>query len=278
MGAALTGTEPRRPRRPTRKARRPDTYHRVMVTCIDVGNTDIKIAQVSGGMVGRVSRTPTSLDPHTAADRLPLGGPAAIAAAHVALVSVVPAWTLAVRDIVGGLGWSLLEADATTIPIEVDLAHPERVGADRLLGAWTARELFGAPVIVIDVGTATTIDVVDAGGMFVGGAILPGPRLAIRALGSTALLPGVAAKVPERAIGRDTVEAIQSGVVLGHLAAVAGLVALMTAELSGSVEPTVILTGGGSTALGSIDSVHRVEPDLLLRGLAMLAERVAVTP
>jgi type III pantothenate kinase len=248
-----------------------------MVTCIDVGNTDIKIAQVNGGMVGRVSRTPTSLDPHTTADRLPLGGPAAIAAAQVALVSVVPAWSMAIRDIVAGLGWSLLEADATTIPLRVDLPHPERVGADRLLGAWTARELFGAPVLVVDVGTATTIDVVDAQGIFLGGAIMPGPRLAIRSLGSTALLPGVAATVPERAIGRDTVEAIQSGVVLGHLAAIAGLVALMTDELGGSIVPRVILTGGGSTALGSIDSVDRVEPNLLLRGLAMLAERVAVT-
>jgi type III pantothenate kinase len=247
-----------------------------MVTCIDVGNTDIKVAQVTGGAVGPVRRTPTAADPDSAADSLPIGDPTAIAAAGIALVSVVPAWSMAIREIALNLGWSLVEADVSTIPLEVTVPHPERVGADRLLGAWTARELFGAPVIVVDVGTATTVDVVDSEGSFVGGAILPGPGLAIRSLGATALLPSVPARLPDRAIGRDTVEAIQSGVVLGHLAAIGGLVALMTAELRGSVEPTVVLTGGGASALGSIEGVDRVEAHLLLRGLGMLAERMVV--
>ena len=149
--------------------------------------------------------------------------------------------------------------------------------SDRLLAAWTARELFGAPVIVVDIGTATTIDVVDDEGAFAGGAIMPGPELAIRSLArDTALLPRVAARVPDRAIGRDTVEAIQSGVVLGHLAAIQDLVSRMTDELGGDTPPTVVLTGGGAADLGPIGGVDLVEPDLLLLGLGRFAALVGV--
>ncbi len=95
---------------------------------------------------------------------------------------MVPAWTAAIRDMATDLGWTLIEADAGSIPMPLRVLHPERVGSDRLLAAWTARELFGAPVIVVDIGTATTIDVVDDEGAFVGGAIMPGPELAMRSL------------------------------------------------------------------------------------------------
>ncbi len=70
-----------------------------MVTCIDVGNTDIKIAHVNGGSVGQVCRTPTSTSPDTAADRLPIGGPESDRGRRIALVSVVPTWSVAIRDI-----------------------------------------------------------------------------------------------------------------------------------------------------------------------------------
>lgn len=246
--------------------------------CIDVGNSTIKVARVTDGVVGLVARTATSADPDTAADALPIGDPLTVASATIALVSVVPAWTEAIRDIAAGLEWTLIEALATSIPMPVRVPHPERVGSDRLLGAWTARELFGAPVVVVDIGTATTIDVVHSDGAFVGGAIMPGPDLAIRSLATdTALLPSVPPRLPERAIGRDTVEAIQSGVVLGHVAAIGGLLALMTEELDGTDRPTVVLTGGGSTVFGSIERVDLVEPDLLLRGLGMLAGLLVVS-
>ena len=254
------------------------SYHPGMVMCIDVGNSTIKVARVTDGAVGLVARTATSADPETAVDTLPIGDPMTVASATIALVSVVPAWTEAIRDIAAGLGWTLIEAHAGSIPMPIRLDHPERVGTDRLLGAWTARELFGAPVVVVDIGTATTVDVVDGEGAFVGGAIMPGPELAIRSLAmDTALLPAVPPRMPDRVIGRDTVEAIQSGVVLGHLAAIEGLLALITHELDGAEPPTVVLTGGGATGFGSIDGVDRVEPNLLLRGLGMLAELSVAT-
>jgi len=245
-----------------------------MVTCIDVGNSALKVADAVDGEVGEVSRIPTAVYPDTSVVRTILDrstGP-------VALVSVVPRWTGAIWELCVARGREVSQATAGSIPITVRIPDPERVGADRLLGAWTARELFGAPVIVVDVGTATTIDVVDGGGGFVGGAILPGPALAIRSLGSdTALLPTVVPQLPERAIGRDTMEAIQSGVVLGHLTAIEGLLALIIDELDAPARPTVVLTGGGSTVLGSIDGVDKVDADLLLRGLGMLAGRAAAT-
>jgi type III pantothenate kinase len=245
-----------------------------MVTCIDVGNSALKVAEVVDGVVGTVHRIATVVHPDATALRAILDegtGP-------VSLVSVVPRWSATIQELCAALGREVVPADARSIPIPVRIPDPERVGADRLLGAWTARELFGAPVIVVDVGTATTLDVVDGGGGFVGGAILPGPALAIRSLGSdTALLPSVLPRLPERAIGRDTVEAIQSGVVLGHLAAIEGLLALIIDELDMAGRPAVVLTGGGSTALGSIDGVDTVEADLLLRGLGMLAGRAVVT-
>jgi type III pantothenate kinase len=245
-----------------------------MVTCIDVGNSTTKIARVTDDAVDMVARMATTIQPDTTAFRDALDGAALDGAmGPIVLVSVVPAWTAAIRELTSSLGLDLLEADAASIPLPVHVAHPPLVGADRLLGAWTARELFGAPVVVVDIGTATTLDVVDGTGAFVGGAIMPGPELAIRSLATdTALLPRTLPRLPERAIGRDTVEAIQSGVVLGHLVAIRGLLALMTDELGGPDRPTVVLTGGGSTALGAIEGVDHIEPVLLLRGLGMLAE------
>jgi type III pantothenate kinase len=244
-----------------------------MVMCIDVGNSTLKVARVTDGVVGTVSRIATVTHPDTTALRAALDG----AEGPIVLVSVVPRWMATIRELAAALGLDLLEADAGSIPLPVRIPDPELVGADRLLGAWTARELFGAPVVVVDIGTATTIDVVDGEGVFVGGAIMPGPELAIRSLATdTALLPKPLPRLPERVIGRDTVEAIQSGVVLGHLVAIGGLLALMTDELGGTDRPRVVLTGGGSTAFGSIEGVDLVEPVLLLRGLGMLAEPLVV--
>jgi type III pantothenate kinase len=243
-----------------------DPYDRRVTTAIDVGNSAVKVARVAADGVGDVLRLPTAdgPDPETL-ERLLAGGSDAIA-----VVSVVPAWTDAIARAATRAGRSIVVATHETIPLPARVASPSSVGADRLLGAWAARELVGAPCIVVDVGTATTIDVVDAEGRFVGGAILPGPALAMRSLArGTALLPPVPLEPPDHAVGRDTIEAIASGVVLGHREAIGGLVGRMAQELGG--RPTVVLTGGDARLVGTPDWVDRIEPELILRGLGRLA-------
>jgi type III pantothenate kinase len=189
------------------------------------------------------------------------------------------------------VGARLLVAEAGTIPIEVRVPHPARVGNDRLLGTWGARLHHGAPLIVVDLGTATTVDALDREGRFVGGAILPGLSLALASLArGTAQLPEVRLSMPAQAIGTDTASAIRSGVVLGGLGAIRELVERFAAELSpDGPRPTVVATGGitvtgwareallgapaGRSAIADV-----VDPDLLLRSLDLLAtHRLAAT-
>jgi type III pantothenate kinase len=251
-----------------------------MALAIDVGNSAVKVAAVRDGNVGKVFRH--------ASTAIPDAGPLAteIAAPYtpndpIVLVSVVPAWIAVVHELAARAGRPVIVADITTIPLPITLSHPERIGPDRILAAWTARELHGAPAIVVDLGTATTIDAVNATGAFVGGVILPGPELQSRALATgTAQLPRVAVALPDHAIGRDTVEAIQIGVVGGHVEAIAGLVRRIRAELSGDTQPKVIVTGGGAKEAWArrIEGVDQFDPELVLRGLGLLAERAEAVP
>jgi type III pantothenate kinase len=254
-----------------------DPYDRYVVIAIDVGNSTVKVARVVDGMVGPISRLRTSDDPDLDVLSRILVTDRGVSE-PVALVSVVPAWSAAIAQAVARISPDRppVVASHGTIPIPVSVKAPEAVGADRLLGAWAARDLVGAPCIVVDVGTATTIDVVDPDGAFVGGAILPGPALAIRSLArGTALLPQVPLVPPERVIGRDTLEAIASGTLVGHREAIGGLIQRMTEELRGGIRPWVVLTGGDAGVLGTPEWAERVEPDLLLLGLGALAERLS---
>jgi type III pantothenate kinase len=159
------------------------------------------------------------------------------------------------------------------MPIHVE--RPDEVGADRLVNAYAAATLHGAPAIVVDLGTATTVTAVSAGGAFLGGAIAPGVRLGVEALATrTAKLPRVELRLPDRAIGRDTAEAIRSGVVLGHLGMLRELIDRIAGELGaeGGTAPRVVLTGGLATEpwLAELAGVDVVDPHLTLRGLVRL--------
>lgn len=253
----------------------------LMLVAIDVGNSEVKLALVRDGRVLTTRRRPTRsrVAAHDAdgllADAMgadPALGPRVEA---MALVSVVPAWAEAFAELASRMGASLLQATWETIPIGTRGPDREHVGADRLLDAFTASRLHGRPVIVVDLGTATTVDVVDAGGHFLGGAIAPGLELGLAALASnTALLPRVSPEVPERAIGRDTAEAIRSGAVLGHVGVIRELVQRMLLELAapGARKAHVVVTGGLSAAPWSslLDMADVIDPQLTLKGLALL--------
>jgi type III pantothenate kinase len=137
--------------------------------------------------------------------------------------------------------------------------------------------------VVVDLGTATTFDCVARDGAFVGGAIAPGIELGLDALARrTAKLPRVELRSPDRAIGRDTASAIQSGAVLGYQALVAGLLVRIRRELADAGDQTpadvhVVLTGGhsGGPWAAALEGVAAVDPDLTLKGLAILHAEVA---
>lgn len=161
------------------------------------------------------------------------------------------------------------------VGLQVDYAPANAVGADRIANALGALAKVKPPVIVVDFGTATTFDTVDHRGVYVGGAILPGILLSAHALSShTAKLPQIEISVPERAIGRNTIESLQSGVVLGYVDAIDGLATRLSAELEGEV--TILSTGGLGKAFAPIcRTIQRDEPMLTLEGLLIALERIA---
>jgi type III pantothenate kinase len=195
------------------------------------------------------------------------------------VVSVVPSVTRVLAQVAKSREIPLLIADATTIPLEILVDHPDGVGNDRLVNAFAALRLHGAPAVVVDMGTATTFDVVSADGAFIGGAIAAGAGLSVDALArGTAQLPRVPLVMPEHAIGNDTVAAMQSGAVIGHSGLVLVLLRAITDELTidGGPPPKVILTGGLSSAdwAQAIPGVDVIDPYLTLEGLVLLDKEV----
>jgi type III pantothenate kinase len=156
---------------------------------------------------------------------------------------------------------------------EIRVINPAEVGADRLLNTLAAHQRFGGPLIIVDFGTATTFDVVDKDGAYLGGVICPGINLSLEALHQAAAqLPRIGIARPQAVIGRQTVPAMQSGVYWGYVAMVEGLVARIRAEYGGPMK--VVATGGLAPLLAEgTMTIERIEPDLTLDGLRMLAER-----
>ncbi len=196
----------------------------------------------------------------------------------VAIASVVPLLTQEwLRAIQQALDIEPLLIDATRdCGIEVGLAIPEQVGADRIANALAARISYGAPVIVVDFGTATNIDVVDSMGVFRGGAIMPGIQLSAKALFShAAKLSSVPLVVPEHALGNTTETAIQSGIVIGAAAQAEGIVARIKQELNIEDAP-VIGTGGYAAQIACIsDLFTMLDSDLTTRGIYQIWEHRA---
>lgn len=161
-----------------------------MIVAIDAGNSAVKVARVHDDAVEPIAAVPTADLARAGSVIAEAAAAAGTSAEAIVLVSVVPAWSAAVRDAAADLRIRLVVADHRTIPIRVRVPRPNAVGADRLVDAWAAALRFGAPLMVVNLGTATTVDAVGADGAFLGGAILPGIDLGARALArGTAQLP-----------------------------------------------------------------------------------------
>jgi len=268
-----------------------------VILAVDIGNSAAKAAIVDGDTILESGRL--DLSAATAVDLLDglrvLVGARDEAPGAIVTVSVVDRWTERLEWTAGELGLPLTVIAASHIPISTALVRPDQTGPDRLLAAWAAAKLYGSPVIVIDLGTATTVDAVDLDGFFLGGAIMPGLGLSADALAEgTARLPRIDLELPSEAIGTDTVTAIQSGVILGHIGAVRELAMRMHGHIDpdGSVTtPTKVVVTGGYAAASWAEAAWRrpaapglpaiadaLDPDLILRGLGLLAEHRGVRP
>jgi len=254
-----------------------------MLLAIDAGNTNVVFALVEGQEIKTRWRIAT--DPRRTADEyavwlnqlLTLEGYAMADVTAVIIATVVPR---ALHNL-EVLSSKYFKVDpivvGQTIPwhIEVDVAEPGTVGADRVVNAIAAHHLHGGDLIIIDFGTATTFDVVDYSGAYKGGAIAPGINLSLDALfEAAAKLPRIAIEAPETqsVIGRNTQDAMLIGVFWGYVSMMEGLVARMRAEIG---RPTkVVATGGLSILFDTHTEIFdAIVPDLTVLGLALIYQR-----
>ena len=260
-----------------------------MLLAIDVGNTHLRLASARDGALGPVRRaataaaaTPDELE-LLLEGLLGLDGLCLADATAIALASTVPAAVAAVEAVAARRMLPCCVASAGTLPLPVRVERPGDVGPDRLVNAYAAAHLHGTPAVVVDCGTATTLDAVDAAGAFIGGAIAPGMVLGLEALAArTARLPRVEPRLPDGPIGRDTTAAIRAGTVLGHRAMIEGLLTRMRRELAAGAgiaphDVRVVLTGGLAALpwARTVEGIDAVDPDLTLRGLVLFHRAVA---
>ena len=249
-----------------------------MLLALDIGNTNITLGVFDGERLAATWRLSTDrskmLDEYSIMlnQLLTLRGMAVEDIDTAALCSVVPPLTPMFVELCQQYFKvdPLIVAAGTRTGIRILYDNPRDVGADRIVDAAAAMKLYGGPVIVVDMGTATVFDAVTADGDYLGGAIAPGMAIAHDALFSnTSQLRRVELVSPATPIGRNTIHTIQSGIVLGYAELVRGMVARFDKELGGGAR--VVATGGMAHIIekeaGVFDAVN---PDLTLTGLRLI--------
>lgn len=254
-----------------------------MLLAIDMGNTQTALGLFDGNELLHAWRMPTDraftkdeihvrLLGYFRKDGLELSCVDAIAFA-----GVVPQLMREWEGVAEVIGARLIVVGAQTSAVTaIEAASPAKVGADRIANATAAAALYGSPSIVVDFGTATNIDVVNEHGAYIGGCIAPGIRVSLDALTARAArLASVPLEAPAHAIGRNTVEAVQSGTVVGAAAMAEGLVARIKREL-GRDDACVIATGGLAGIVSEATDVFDVvDTQLTIKGICEIYRRLA---
>jgi type III pantothenate kinase len=252
-----------------------------MLLTIDVGNTNTVLGLFDGEDLIKSWRVKT--DPRSTADEMSLQINALVQGyiiSGLSICSTVPATLRELRTMIAtyfaDLPTTIVEPGTKTgVPLLVD--NPKEIGADRIVNTLAAHTLYGGPAIVVDFGTSTNLDVVSPKGEFLGGALAPGIEISVDALAARAAqLRKVELIRPKNAIGKNTVEALQSGTIFGFAGQVDRLVEKITAELALSYDqaPTVIATGGLAPLVIDVSElIDEYEPDLTLIGLRLIHEK-----
>ena len=242
------------------------------IIVVDLGNTTTTIATWRAGEVKTPVSTPSLDEPafHQAfkahSDACPRGRPAAVVVASVVpkALDQTRSYVLKKLDLE-----ALVVRERIPMPLEVAVDDAKAIGVDRVCAAAAAYDKLRTACTIVDFGSAVTVDLVDDGGTLVGGSILPGVRLQLRALHEyTAVLPEVDPDLPDRPYGRNTGEAIQTGVCRGLAGAVRGLVEGYATWLNRW--PQVVATGGDLEFISpQCDFLDTLVPDLTLQGIGL---------
>ncbi|WP_373088897.1 type III pantothenate kinase [Sneathiella sp.] len=247
-----------------------------MLLAIDVGNTNITCAAYKGRKLVNEWRIATSgsrtaeeygvwLSQAMMLDGLKLGD-----IKDVIVATVVPEALFNIKGFCRryfGVSPMVIGEPGVDLGMEPLIDNPAEAGADRLVDAVAAHALYGGPLIVVDFGTGTTLDVVNAEGNYIGGVIAPGVNLSLDALHKAAAkLPRIAVERPARVIGKNTLECMQAGIYWGYIAMIEGLITRIRAEYGAPLK--IIATGGLAVLFDKgTDVIDHVSPDLTLTGL-----------
>ncbi len=249
-----------------------------MLLTVDIGNTNIMLGVFEGDELRATWHMATRI--HRMSDEyaalllnlLPYQGLDASDIEEIALCSVVPPLTATFEELFQRYFHisPLVVGTGVKTGVRIRMDNPREVGADRIVNTAAAHHLYGGPIIIADLGTATTFDTVSKEGDYLGGAIAPGIETAAEALFMRAAkLPRVELVRPERAIGTSTIAAMQSGIVFGYVALVEGMVARIQKELGEKAK--VVATGGYAELIAKETSVIDViNPTLTLTGLRLI--------
>ena len=249
-----------------------------MLLAIDIGNTDITLGVFKDGELHATWHMATVI--HRMADEYAIvmlnllhhQGLDKSDIKEVALCSVVPPLITTFEELSQRYFYisPLVVGTGVKTGVRIRMDNPREVGADRIVNAAAAHHLYGGPIIITDMGTATTFDVVSKEGDYLGGAIAPGIVTAVEALFTrTAVLPRVELVHPKQAIGTNTIAAMQSGLIFGYVGLVEGVVARIQQELGAKAK--VVATGGYAELIAEETQViDVVNPDLTLIGLRLI--------
>jgi type III pantothenate kinase len=256
-----------------------------MLLAFDIGNTNIVIGLFSNGKLiekWRIFTNKTKPADSYAVDIIELFLNKKIDCINInkaIIASVVPSLTdvifEAAKKFINGK-ILVVGANETKLNIDIKLKNKNEIGHDRLINAIAGYDKFGGNLIVIDFGTATTFDVIGQNGEYLGGVISPGINLSLKALHDmTAQLPKISIKKQKNVIGKNTIEAMNSGVYFGYISLVEGMINKIENELGHKT--TKIITGGLSEIFGDAlkGAINHHEPDLTLEGLRLVYEHNA---